>query len=207
VRGRFTTPKSKASRRIVELRPRTLSIIEEQWRHTAYGGTTISSSAIRRRGRRSTRANSPSATSSPRAGIEKPFRPFHDLRYTSLTHAAAAGNPQAYVQAQAGHSQGSITERYMHAAQVLFLGAAERSEVRMFGRTPSRCLFKTRRQHRRAGVVWRWSRTPGSSSRDWTLPIRVRRRRPQHRHRDQLERRTPPGRRHPSDPTDRRIGV
>jgi hypothetical protein len=68
-----------------------------------------------------------------RAGIEKPFRPFHDLRHTSLTHAAAAGNPQIYVQARAGHSQSAITERYMHAAQVLFPGAAERSEARMFG--------------------------------------------------------------------------
>lgn len=68
-----------------------------------------------------------------RAGIEKPFRPFHDLRHTSLTHVAAAGNPQIYVQARAGHSQGSITERYMHAAQVLFPGAAEKSEARMFG--------------------------------------------------------------------------
>jgi len=68
-----------------------------------------------------------------RAGIGRPFRPFHDLRHTSLTHAAAAGNPQIYVQARAGHSQGSITERYMHAAQVLFPGAAERSEARMFG--------------------------------------------------------------------------
>ena len=72
-----------------------------------------------------------------RAGIEKPFRPFHDLRHTSLTHAAAAGNPQIYVQARAGHSQGSITERYMHAAQVLFPGAAAKSEERMFGEPPA----------------------------------------------------------------------
>jgi hypothetical protein len=50
-----------------------------------------------------------------------------------LTHAAAAGNPQIYVQARAGHSQGSITERYMHAAQVLFPAAAAKSEARMFG--------------------------------------------------------------------------
>jgi hypothetical protein len=50
-----------------------------------------------------------------------------------LTHAAAAGNPQIYVPARAGHSQGSITERYMHAAQVLFPGAAAKSEERMFG--------------------------------------------------------------------------
>ncbi len=35
-------------------------------------------------------------------------------------HEAAAGNPHVYVQLKAGHSQGSITERYIHAAQVLF---------------------------------------------------------------------------------------
>jgi hypothetical protein len=39
------------------------------------------------------------------------------------------------VQAKAGHSQGSITERYIHAAQVLFPGAAARGEERMFGAT------------------------------------------------------------------------
>lgn len=68
-----------------------------------------------------------------RAMIDKPFRPWHDLRHTALTHEAAAGNPQAYVQMKAGHSQGTITERYIHAAQVLFPGAAERGENRLFG--------------------------------------------------------------------------
>lgn len=67
-----------------------------------------------------------------RAGIVKPFRPWHGLRHTALTHEAAVGNPQAYVQMKAGHSQGSITERYIHAAQVLFPGAAERAEDRLF---------------------------------------------------------------------------
>src|SRR4029079_4181067 len=60
------------------------------------------------------------------------FRVWHDLRHTSLTHEAAAGNPQAYVQMKAGHSQASITERYIHAAQVLFPGAADRAESRIF---------------------------------------------------------------------------
>lgn len=136
VRGRFTTPKSKASRRVVELGPRTLAVLEEQWRSTAYRGdddlvfghptkgTPVDTSKLAKRYLKPALA---------RAGIEKPFRPFHDLRHTSLTHAAAAGNPQIYVQARAGHSQGSITERYMHAAQVLFPGAAEKSEARMFG--------------------------------------------------------------------------
>ncbi len=62
----------------------------------------------------------------------KPFRPWHDLRPTALTHAAAAANPQPYVQLKAGHSQRTITERYIHAAQVLFPGAAEKAETRMF---------------------------------------------------------------------------
>jgi hypothetical protein len=45
-----------------------------------------------------------------------------------LTHEAAAGNPQAYVQHKAGHSQGSITERYIHAAQVLFRAPPRRAK-------------------------------------------------------------------------------
>jgi integrase len=53
------------------------------------------------------------------------------LRHTALTHEAAV-NPQAYVQMRAGHSSGSITERYVHAAQVAFPGAAERAENRIF---------------------------------------------------------------------------
>ncbi|HYT94158.1 MAG TPA: site-specific integrase [Gemmataceae bacterium] len=66
------------------------------------------------------------------AGINKPFRPFHDLRHTALTHEAAAGNPMAYLQQKAGHSQSAITEKYIHAAQVLFPGAAARGEQRIF---------------------------------------------------------------------------
>jgi integrase len=68
-----------------------------------------------------------------RAGVTKPFRPFHDLRHTALTHEAAAGNPMSYIQLKAGHSQSAITERYIHAAQVPFPGAAVRGEERMFG--------------------------------------------------------------------------
>lgn len=136
VRGRFTTPKSRASKRVVELGPRTLAVVEEQWRRTAYRGDDDlvfghpTKGTPLETGKLAKRYLKPALA---RAGIVKPFRPFHDLRHTSLTHAAAAGNPQIYVQARAGHSQGSITERYMHAAQVLFPGAAARSEERMFG--------------------------------------------------------------------------
>jgi integrase len=67
-----------------------------------------------------------------KAAIAKPFRPWHDLRHTALTHEAAAGNPAVYVQMKAGHAQGSVTERYVHAAQVRFPGAAEKGEARLF---------------------------------------------------------------------------
>jgi hypothetical protein len=44
------------------------------------------------------------------------------MGHTALTIDAAVGNPNAYayVQAKAGHSQFSITERYVHVAQVAF---------------------------------------------------------------------------------------
>jgi integrase len=36
VKGRFTTPKSKASRRLIELGPRTKQLLGEHWQATAY---------------------------------------------------------------------------------------------------------------------------------------------------------------------------
>jgi integrase len=137
VAGQFTTPKSRSSRRTMEVGPRTLALLEEHWQRTAYRGdaelvfghplkgTPVDPSKLARRYLR---------PALERAEITKPFRPFHDLRHTALTHEAAAGNPQAYIQLKAGHSQGAITERYIHAAQVVFVGAAARAEERMFPR-------------------------------------------------------------------------
>jgi integrase len=139
VKSRFTTPKSRSSRRLLELGPRTNELLGERWRESAFQGedelvfchpdkgTPLDASRLARVYLR---------TALRRAGITKPFRPFHDLCHTALTHEAAAGNPMAYVQLKAGHSQGQITERYIHAAQVLFPGAAARGEARLFGPTP-----------------------------------------------------------------------
>lgn len=134
--GRFQAPKSRASRRMIELGPRMLGVLEEQFAVSRYRsdeslvfchpalGSPLDPSALSRRYLR---------PALKRAAITKPFRPWHDLRHTALTHEAAAGNPQSYVQLKAGHSQGATTERYIHAAQVLFPGAAARAEERMFG--------------------------------------------------------------------------
>jgi integrase len=136
VRGRFQTPKSRSSRRTIELGPRARAALEHQWQESLYRGdeelvfghpllgAPLDPSKLSRDYMR---------PALRRAKIEKPFRVWHDLRHTALTHEAAAGNPQAYVQLKAGHSQGSITERYIHAAQVLFPGAAAKGEERLFG--------------------------------------------------------------------------
>lgn len=39
----------------------------------------------------------------------------------------------SYIQLKAGRSRSAITERYIHAVQVLFPGAAEKGEERIFG--------------------------------------------------------------------------
>jgi integrase len=137
VDGHFTTPKSRSSRRLIELGPRTRELFGQRWQKSAFQGdadlvfchptkgTPLDASKLARVYLR---------PALRRAGITKPFRPFHDLRHTALTHEAAAGNPMAYVQLKAGHSQSAITERYIHAAQVMFPGAAARGEARIFGR-------------------------------------------------------------------------
>ena len=66
------------------------------------------------------------------AGITKAFRPWHGLRHTALTETAAAGVPPMFVQAKAGHAQGSTTERYLHAARTSYPDAAELAEARLF---------------------------------------------------------------------------
>jgi integrase len=135
VKGRVTTPKSAAGRRMIELGPHTKKQLAEHWRHSAYRGddyyvfahpskgTPIDPSRLARKHLKPALA---------KAGIAKPFRPYHDLRHTALTYEAAAGNPLTYIQHKAGHSQTAITERYIHAAQIQFAGAAARAEERMF---------------------------------------------------------------------------
>jgi integrase len=135
VKGRFTTPKSRSSRRLLELGPRTRELLGEHWRQSAFQGDEELVFCHPQRGKPldpSKLARCYLRPALARAGITKPFRPFHDLRHTALTHEAAAGNPMAYVQLKAGHSQSAITERYIHAAQVLFPGAAARGERRLF---------------------------------------------------------------------------
>ncbi len=139
VRGEMGEPKSRAGRRTIGYGPRTAAVLEEQWQASRYRsseslvfchpalGTPLDPSKVSGYMRKAI----------AKAGIERPIRPWHDLRHTALTHDAAAGNPAVYVQARAGHAQATMTERYVHAAQVAFPGAAERAEDRVFAGVPS----------------------------------------------------------------------
>jgi integrase len=153
VRNEMTTPKSRASRRTVHFGLKTSAAFHEQWKESRYRGdedlvfghpflgTPLDPAEL-------TRSYVKGALK--KAGITKPLQPWHGLRHTALTMDAAVGNPNAYVQAQAGQSQFSITERYVHVAQVAFPGAVERSEERMFARpevpkpVPGRALHSGR---------------------------------------------------------------
>jgi integrase len=136
VRNEMTSPKSKTSRRTLELKAEghVIAALKEQWQASRYCsdeslvfahpalGTPLDPSKVTRIYMRPALA---------KAGITKPFRAWHGLRHTALTHEAAV-NSQSYVQMRAGHSQGAITERYVHASQVAHPGAADRGEERIF---------------------------------------------------------------------------
>ena len=67
-----------------------------------------------------------------RAGITDYMRPFHDLRHSSITNAAAAGTPPAALMARAGHSDFKTTQGYIDLAGELFREDAERLEQRLW---------------------------------------------------------------------------
>jgi len=71
------------------------------------------------------------------AKVEGEVRPFHDGRHTSITNAAAAGVGPGALQARAGHSDLSTTQRYIDLAGVLFRDEADVAEARMFGNIAS----------------------------------------------------------------------
>lgn len=134
VRNEITTPKSKAGRRVIDIGDVALAALEEQFtssRHRAPEsivfchpalGTPLDPSKLTRYARKALDL----------AGVDRSFRVWHGLRHTALTETAAAGVPGMFVQAKAGHAQGSTTERYLHAAKTSYPDAAQLAEARLF---------------------------------------------------------------------------
>lgn len=135
VRGEMTSPKSRAGRRRIEFGSVAAAALEEQFQASPHRspdsivfchpalGTPLDPSKLSACARKAIAA----------AGVEKRFRPWHGLRHTALTETAAAGVPAMFVQARAGHAQGSTTERYLHAAKTAYPEVAELAEARLFG--------------------------------------------------------------------------
>jgi len=136
VRNEMTTPKSRAGRRALPLGDIAAAALEEQYGESRHRtpesivfchpalGTPLDASKLLRYARRAL----------DHAGIARTFRPFQGLRHTALTETAAAGIPPMFVQAKAGHAQGTTTERYLHAARTSYPNAAGLAEARLFGR-------------------------------------------------------------------------
>ncbi len=134
VRNEMTTPKSKAGRRTLELGDVAAEALEEQFSGSLHRapesivfchpalGTPLDPSKLTTYARKALKC----------AGVDEAFRPWHGLRHTALTETAAAGVPGMFVQAKAGHAQGSTTERYLHAHRTSFPDAAGLAEARLF---------------------------------------------------------------------------
>jgi integrase len=131
VRGKRERPKSKKSRRLLELAPEALAAVKRRAEvnppeagHPVYAsprlGRPIQPGTAREYQRKALKA----------AGITRKFKPFHDERHTAIT-AQAAKNVHAFVKSFAGHSQGTITDRYIHEAQIEFPGAAAEGAKRL----------------------------------------------------------------------------
>jgi integrase len=135
VYGQRDTPKSEAGERTIALDP---VIADELFQHrgrTAFSGddelvfchpakgTTLDPQLYADTFRRALK----------RAKIDRPMRPFHDGRHTAITQAAASGNAPAALQARAGHSSFSTTQRYIDLAGVEFREDAVQVGKRLFG--------------------------------------------------------------------------
>jgi integrase/recombinase XerD len=78
------------------------------------------------------------------AGTSDYVRPFHDLRHSSLTNGAAAGEAPIALMARAGHASMKTTQAYVDLAGVLFRDEAERLERRLLGVSESSTEASTR---------------------------------------------------------------
>jgi site-specific recombinase XerD len=134
-RSAFDTPKSQASERTLSLGRRVSELLWEHRRTTAFAGDDDLVFPHPQKGTPLDPARYADVLRAAlkKAGIEKPLRPFHDGRHSSLTNAAAAGLAPAALQARAGHASFSTTQAYIDLAGVRFRDEAERVEARILG--------------------------------------------------------------------------
>jgi site-specific recombinase XerD len=135
VYGRAETPKSERAERTIALGPKLADELFEHRARSAFAGDDErvfchpETGGVLDHKRYAKTLDLALA----KAKVDKPLRPFHDGRHSSITNAAAAGTPPAALQARAGHSDFSTTQLYIDLAGETFRDEAERLERRLAG--------------------------------------------------------------------------
>jgi integrase-like protein len=135
VRSGVDTPKSEAGERTISLGARIAAELFEHRRQTAFVGDEerVFCSPTKGTAFDVVRFAATFRLALRRAKIEDRVRPFHDLRHTSITNAAAAGTSPAALMARAGHSDFKTTQAYIDLAGETFREEADRLERRLWG--------------------------------------------------------------------------
>jgi integrase len=135
VRAGFDTPKSEAGRRKVGFGPALAKMLREHKVWSAYSGADELCVPNARSGRPFDIHTFGDLFTEAREQAGVPYlRPFHGLRHSSITNAAATGMDVWELRTRAGHSTVQITERYVHLAKVEFDNdGGDALEARMTG--------------------------------------------------------------------------
>ena len=134
VRGGPDTPKSEKSERTIALGERLASELFDHRARTAFQGDDERVFCSQTGGPLDVaRYSATFRVALRRAAIDRPMRPFHDGRHTSITNAAAAGVGPAALMARAGHSDFKTTQGYIDLAGEAFRDEAVLLEERLFG--------------------------------------------------------------------------
>jgi integrase len=113
VRGHVDTPKSEKSERTLALGKRLASELFDHRARTAFVGDDEHVFVSQTGGPLDPgRYAATLRLALAKAKVDRPMRPFHDGRHTSITNAAAAGTSSAALQARAGHASFSTTQAY-----------------------------------------------------------------------------------------------
>lgn len=126
--------KTEDALRSIALSPALVAALEERYRATSYrgddefvfcsrSGSRYPVKTFTDRFRRALKA----------AGVEGYVRPFHDLRHTSITNGAAAGESPIALMTRAGHANMNTTKRYLHLAGQTLPEEAAALERRLLG--------------------------------------------------------------------------
>jgi integrase len=132
---RVVVSKSEEGERSIALSPRLQAELAEHYRRTAFKGADELVFCHPERGTtyRAEAFQEALTAALAVAGVEGKLRAFHDLRHSSLTLGAAAGEGAIALMSRAGHRNMATTRTYLHLAGTVFRDEAEALERRLLG--------------------------------------------------------------------------